>query len=114
MRILETIFLNKYKNKDYEKINELIYKNTKTNLYHICLHGELEKGEDTQVPLEDLLDNFLVSCTGYLVTGNLDDKNFLIFELNGDFENIKNISNLIGKRIFIEEKKVCNFCIEEL
>ena len=61
----------------------------------------MENSEDTQYPLEDILDKYLVNCTDVMEEKEEDDKRIFIFEIEGDDEeNIKAIAGLVGKRVY--------------
>ena len=96
MKIKNSIVIPKYKNNDYLMLSEnnIYRKNGKT---YITLYCILEKGEDTQYPLENLLDGYLVNCTEHIENLILNEKNVLIVELEGEYENIVDVSKLIGK-----------------
>lgn len=64
------------------------------------MYSELEEGEDTQYPLEDLLDKYLVNCTDVMEEKEVDGTRVFIFETEGDEEAIKSIAGLVGKRIY--------------
>jgi len=111
MKNISSIVLEKYKDSaHFEKINEHIYRQRSDGSYRIALSCELERDEDTQYPLEDLLDKYYVNCTDYLEEKQVDDLRILSFELEGsldegeeNYANIVAVSKVIGKRVYNEE-----------
>lgn len=116
MKIIKTITLSKYRNeKKYEHCDGNIYKDKTggiagsiggviTPVYCVTLRTELEDDEDTQYPLEDILDKYCVNCTDVMnemVEGN---KRIFVFEIEGEnIDDIKAIANLVGKRVYNKE-----------
>ena len=108
MKIIKSVKLDKYEDTQrYSPINEHIYKNLQDNNFNLTLYCELENGDDTQYPLEDILDKYYVNCTDYIDEQNVEGKHIYIFELEGslgnesqDFKDILEVSQLIGKRVF--------------
>jgi hypothetical protein len=111
MRNIRSIVLEKYKDSaQFEKMNEHIYKQRSNGSYRITLSCDLEEGEDTQYPLEDLLDKCYVNCVDYFEEKQTNDLKTLCFELEGslnredeDYANILEVSKIIGKRIYNKE-----------
>ena len=113
MKIIKAITLEKYSDTErYTQIDEFIYKDSTGGIagtmgfgtdpvYCITLYTELEDDEDTQYPLEDLLDKYLVNCTEVMEEKEEDGKRIFIFEIeNNNEEKIKAIASLVGKRIY--------------
>ena len=96
MKIKNSIKIEKY-NK-YKQLENNIY--SIDDNYYITLYCELKDNEDTQYPLEDLLDKYNVACTGYFENCLINSKHVYIFELEGNFENIKEVSLLIGREFY--------------
>lgn len=111
MRIIRSITLKKYKNPlIFKKISEHIYRHRRTGSYRMTLFCELEKGEDSQYPLEDILDNYFVNCTDYIEEKQDGILQTLSFELEGsleddeeDYANVLEVSKLIGRRVYTTE-----------
>lgn len=90
----------------YRPVSGSVYQHVKTGAYVITLSLELEEDEDSQYPLEDILDRFYVNCTDYMeltedgmiveLEGSLDDP-------DKDRKNIMAVADLIGKRVYNEE-----------
>lgn len=121
MKIIKSVILDKYQdNEKYAKISDNIYEDLENNTYCICLHCKLEKEEDTQYPLEDILDQYSVNCTDYMEIIEMYKGKIYVFELEGslsdkqkNLENIRKVENLIGKRVFnYEENGAIGFKIE--
>ncbi|WP_086443700.1 hypothetical protein [Candidatus Enterococcus lemimoniae] len=107
MKNIKTVILDKYRNKqNYEELENGIYKDLKNKRYVITLRFEIENNENSQYPLEDILDKYYVNCTSHIV----EDGNYLEVELedgNDDnfesFDTIKEIASLEGKRVYNKE-----------
>lgn len=96
MKIKNSIVLPKYKTEDYLMMSENnIYR--KNGQFYITLYCILENNEDTQIPLEYLLDKYYVNCTDHIENCLINEKNTLIVEIEGEYENILEVSKLIGK-----------------
>ena len=95
----------------YELVEKYIYKDLKEESdakYRIAFSFELEEGEDTQYPLEDLLDKYYLHVSDFLEKENEEIKesvNMLQLELGGDLEDVKNGRNIVGKRVYTIERK---------
>ncbi|QQB73154.1 hypothetical protein [Fusobacterium canifelinum] len=107
MKIIKAIKLDKYNNiENYKNYDDYIYEDLKNDNYCITLYCELEPEEDTQYPLEDILDQYYVNCTNYMETEEINGKIIYKFEIEGsldkeeNLENILAIKNLIGKRVY--------------
>jgi len=111
MKIMKAVALEKYADAArYEKISNVVFKNLSNGNYNLALSCELEEGEDSQYPLEDILDTYYVNCTDYFEIKTDGEKTLLLFELEGSLsagENLKNItavSELIGKHVYNKEE----------
>ena len=106
MKNITQVTLEKYKdNPRYELIEGNIYKNLKETTFdanHVfALSYELEEEEDSQYPLEDILDKFYLHASDFIDEDNFDTSTIVNIELGGTLEDIKNaISSIIGKRVF--------------
>jgi len=108
MKNIKTLILEKYNDSSkYEHIENNIYKNLADGNYNITFSCEPEDGEDSQYPLEDILDKYYINCTGYFEEKNDGNAKLLIFELEGslldneeNFENIQRVSEIAGKRVY--------------
>jgi hypothetical protein len=106
MKNIKAIPLSKYDNSNqYQLIESFIYKdlndNDSTN-HRIALSFELEDGEDTQYPIDDLLSEFMLYVSDFLESEN-QVPNRLVYELGGDLEDIQRAKSLIGKRVYNED-----------
>lgn len=99
MKIANSIVLKKYETDKFSIVKDNIYYGKDTNKYYITLYTILENNENTQYPLEDLLDKYYLNCTEVLDNCIINSKNVFIFELEGEKENILEISSFIGKEI---------------
>ena len=117
MKIINSLILDKYSNAErYTVIEDCIYKDitggvggsmgiTNEPVYCVTLYSELEENEDTQYPLEDILDKHYVNCTDVMEEKIEDGKRVFIFEVEGEsLESIKEIAELAGKRVFNYEE----------
>lgn len=113
MKILKALKLDKYSDCERYACQEgYIYKDltggvggrmaiSKEPVYCVTLYAELEEEEDTQYPLEDVLEKYLVNCTDVMEEKEENGKRFFIFEIEGsDFGVIKEIAGLVGKRVY--------------
>ena len=117
MKILKSLILEKYSDTEkYTLVEGCIYKDATGGVggamgiadepvYCITLYCELEETEDTQYPLEDILDKYLVNCTDVMEEKEEDGKRIFIFEIEGEsLEGIKEIAGFVGKRAYNYEE----------
>lgn len=113
MKVLQTLVLDKYSDTNrYTLVDGNVYKDisggvggqmgiAQEPVYCVTLYCELEENEDTQYPLEDFLDKYYVNCTDVMEKKEENGKHIFIFEVEGEaLEDIKEISDLVGKRVF--------------
>ena len=105
MKIIKTLALDKYKDtKKYKKLETNIYRNTKDDgnvFYCVTLYAELERGEDSQFPLENFLDEYLIHITDVFEEKEENGKRVLIFEVESKNDvPIEIFAKFVGKRIF--------------
>lgn len=100
--------LNKYTNKqNYESLDNGIYQDFKNKRYVITLNFELEENEDSQYPLEDILEKYFVNTTSHLVVEGrhleveIEDSNDQNFE---SLDVIKEVASLVGKQVYNKEE----------
>lgn len=118
MKIIKTVSLPKYDDeKRYTRVQGDIFQDATggvgaklgvscTPVFCVTLHCEMEIGEDSQYPVEDILDQYLVNCTDMLEEKIIDGKHIYIFEVKGDsLQNINKVAGLIGKRVFNYEEE---------
>ncbi|MFC3158013.1 hypothetical protein ACFOEQ_05460 [Chryseobacterium arachidis] len=68
MKNIQLTQLDKYKeNPNYELTEGNIYKDIEENHYVFSLSYELEENEDSQYPLEDILDKFYLHVSDLLM-----------------------------------------------
>lgn len=103
MKNIKSIILDKYNTPVYESLDRPIYRNTEENTYVTALSFELEADEDSQYPLEDLLDRFNLYISGFInpdVTGS----QYLSLEFAGNPEDLRDfLKSVIGKRVYNRE-----------
>jgi len=105
MKNIQLAHLDKYKgNPNYELVEGNIYKDIEENHYVFALGYELEDEEDSQYPLEDLLDKFYLHVSDFIDEDRYYTEREVILELGGSLNNIKEaIDAIIGKRVYNEE-----------
>jgi hypothetical protein len=88
----------------YKLIESGIYEDLKDNddtKYRITISYELESDDsDNQFPLEDVLDKYYLHVTDFYESENSTNSNKYKIELGGELEDIKNVQEIIGKRVF--------------
>lgn len=117
MKIIKAIKLEKYDNKErYMQVDGFVYKDaaggvggsmgiSDSAVYCVTLYCELEENEDTQYPLEDILDKYNVNCTDVMEEKEENGKRIYIVEMEGtEPESIKEIADFVGKRVFNYEE----------
>jgi hypothetical protein len=65
--------------------------------YKIAFSFELEEGEDTQYPLEDLLDKYNLYVSDFLPS---ESARILNIEIAGAPEDIQKVASIAGKRVY--------------
>lgn len=117
MKIIKILELEKYKDtENFKKIEDGIFQNLNGNdkdYFEISLLAELENVdgcENTQYPLEDLLDSFYCHSSYSELT---DDGKFSFNIVGDDIEDIKKIKDIVGKRVYNKvEGQYMEFVIE--
>lgn len=105
MKNIQLAHLDKYKgNPNYELIEDNIYKDLEENHYVFALSYELEDEEDSQYPLEDILDKFLLHISDFIDEDRYYTESEITLELGGDLKDVKAaIAGIIRKRVYNEE-----------
>jgi len=109
MKNIAVAALSKYKNnQEYESIGSGIHKDLRSKRYVIALRFELEENEDSQYPLEYVLDKYCVNCTDHIeINYNANVLEVEIEDSNGEdfesLESIKHVAALVGKRVYCRE-----------
>lgn len=107
MKNIKVLQLNKYENTNqYQLVENEIYKdlNDKDSTNHrIAMSFELEDGEDTQYPLDDILSDFMLYISDFLESENTESSNTIKYELGGQLEDIQKAKSLVGKRVYNED-----------
>ena len=74
------------------------YKSVDDDFEHkIAFSFELEEGEDTQYPLEDLLDRYNLYVSDFLPS---ESTSIMKIELAGSPDDIQNVATIAGKRVY--------------
>lgn|SRR5690554_4942747 len=102
MKNIRLLKLDKYDVlSNYQIEKEGVYKDLKdtdsTN-YRISLSFELEDDEDSQYPLEDILDKYYLYVSDSIE--NSQNPNILNLELAGELDDIIDVMSIIGKRVY--------------
>ena len=88
----------------YELIEQDIYKDLKDedgySTYRIAMSMEQEDGEDSQYPLEDILEKYLVHVEEFLESG---ESNIHRYILGGELDDVRNLKSILGKRAYNKE-----------
>lgn len=101
MKNIRSITLEKYSSLVYESVDPYIYRNTEKNTYVNALSFELEDNEDSQYPLEDLLDRFNLYVSDFIDPKAFGESNYLSAEFAGDLDNILDfLKSVVGKRVY--------------
>lgn len=105
MKNIQLAQLDKYNgNPNYEFVEGNIYKDLEEDHYVFALSYELEDEEDSQYPLEDILDKFYLHVSDFIDEDKYDTEREVTLELGGDVDDVKEaISTIIGKRVYNEE-----------
>ncbi len=117
MKIIKALKLEKYDSKErYTQVDGFVYRDAASGsmgisdsaVYCVTLYCELEENEDTQYPLEDILDKYNVNCTDVMEEKEENGRRIYIVELEGtEPESIREIAGLVGKRVFNYEEGDC-------
>lgn len=103
MKNIRLLSLEKHQNTDnYKLIEDGIYQDLNDSgfggaYYRVALSFELEEGEDTQYPLEDLLDAYRMHVADFLAS---DSPSVLNLELGGTLKYVQQGRTLPGKRVY--------------
>lgn len=96
----------KYSNQDnYLLIEKGIYKDLKDKddaSYRMTISYQLDS-DDSQYPLEDVLDKFFLHVSDFLESENNSSSNKIKQELGGTLDDIKNAHEIIGKKIYNQD-----------
>ncbi|GGG09622.1 hypothetical protein GCM10011344_07780 [Dokdonia pacifica] len=97
---------DKYSNQEnYKLIENGIYKDLKDEddaNYRMTISYELDS-DNSQYPLEDILDKFYLHVSDFLESENDSDSNKVKQELGGTLDGIKNAQEIIGKKIYNQD-----------
>lgn len=103
MKNIRSLKLHKYENSaDYKFVEGNIYKDLHdidTTNCRLALAFELEEGEDTQYPIEDVLTKYLLYVSDHLETEETEE-GILKLELGGELDDIRMVTDIIGKRVY--------------
>lgn len=101
MKNFRVIELEKLKDtSNFQQIEEGIYNDLNDDGGFATYRMDIEDGENTQYPLEDILDEYLVHVEEFLESA---DTNSLKCVFGGELDDVQNFKSIIGKRAFNEE-----------
>lgn len=101
MKNIQQINLEKYNSVKYELIENKVYKNTEEGIYVFAISFELEEDEDSQYPLEDILDKFYLHVSDFIDEDAYYTSKNVSLELAGELKNVQEaINSIIGKRVY--------------
>jgi len=100
MKNIKILKLSKYDDKEkYERIEEGIYRDLADDDdtdCRIALSFELEDGEDSQYPLEDILDKYYLHVSEFIE----EKPPVFHYELAGELDDIRQAMEIVGKRVY--------------
>lgn len=105
MKNIQLASLDKYNsNNNFELVDGNIYKDLVEDHYVFALSYELEDEEDSQYPLEDILDRYYLHVSDFMDEDRYSNSSDVTLELGGNLDNVKEaIGELIGKRVYNQE-----------
>lgn len=104
MKNIQQINLDKYNNSKYELIENNVYKNKEEDIYVFAISFELEEDEDSQYPLEDVLDKFYLHVSDFIDEDAYYSSKNINLELGGELKDVQRaIETIIGKRVYNSE-----------
>lgn len=99
---------DKYANQDdFEMVENGIYKDLKDEddaNHRMTISYELDS-DDSQYPLEDLLNKYYLHVSDFMESQNNGNSNKVIRELGGTLDDIKNAQEIIGKTVFNQDHR---------
>ena len=104
MKNIQQINLDKYNNPKYELIENNVYKNKEDDIHVFAINFELEENEDSQYPLEDILDKFYLHVSDFIDEDAFYTSRNVNLELAGELSDVQSaIKSIIGKRVYNSE-----------
>ncbi|WP_297333314.1 hypothetical protein [Flavobacterium sp.] len=106
MRNIILLDLEKHKNQSqYKLVEKGIYQDLtdedETN-YRVAFSFELEDNEDSQYPLEDILDKYCLYVSDFPDSED-NSGNILKIEFGGEYRDIKKVTEIVGKHVYNKE-----------
>ncbi|MGB0870484.1 MAG: hypothetical protein ACPGSD_12875 [Flavobacteriales bacterium] len=95
----------KYKNEqEYKLINHGIYEYLKEeDVYRMTISYQLKSENNTQYPMEDILDKYYLHVSDFLDSENDKNSNVFKLEVEGSLEDLVQSQEIIGKEVFNRE-----------
>ena len=108
--------LAKYNSTDFEECGNFVFKDLRNGSCRTAMMLELEEGEDTQYPLQNLLEKYSLSISDYFEVNEENGVFTLSIEFEGNLcsteDNLLNIRKLLGiagKRVYGRKDENCGF-----
>lgn len=104
MKNFQLIHPDQLQNKEqYEPIEEGIFNDIKDDggfaTHRLAMSMTIEEGENSQYPLEDILDHFFVHVEEFLS----NDQQHPHYIFGGDLDSLQKLKTIIGKRAYNKE-----------
>ncbi|GEN76038.1 hypothetical protein [Chryseobacterium hagamense] len=101
MKNIRPIPLEKYSTPVYESVDNFVYRNTEENNFVTALSFELEDNEDSQYPLEDLLDRFNLYISDFIDPEVFGQSRYLSAEFAGGLGDVRRfLKSVVGKSVY--------------
>ncbi|MDQ1097621.1 MULTISPECIES: hypothetical protein [Chryseobacterium] len=104
MKNIHPILPDKYQDPIYKSVGNNIFENTEENIFVCTLNFDLEEGDNSQYPLEDVLEEFCLYISDFSVTDFSKQSGSMVVELAGEQEDMhRALQAIIGKRVYNTE-----------
>jgi len=104
MKNIRTIIPDKYRDPVYKPVGNDIFENTEEHIFVCTLHFDLEEGEDSQYPLEDVLEEFCLYISDFFNKDFFNHSGSMVVELAGEHHDLlKAVQTITGKRVYNTE-----------
>lgn len=104
MKNIRPIIPDKYRDPVYKPVGNYIFENTEEHIFVYTLHFDLEEGEDSQYPLEDVLEEFCLYISDFFNKDFFNHSGSMVVELAGEHDDLlKSVQTITGKRVYNSE-----------
>lgn len=104
MKNIHPIIPEKYQDPVYKSVGNNIFENTAENIFVCTLHFDLEEGDNSQYPLEDVLEEFCLYISDFFNNDFFNQSGSMVVELAGEHDDLqKAVQTIIGKRVYNTE-----------